>query len=38
MNRVDQPFWSRVRDQLEEWFGDYPVDAAADLGQQGNQS
>lgn len=31
MNRVDQPFWSRVRDQLEEWFGAYPMDAAADL-------
>jgi hypothetical protein len=31
MNRVDQQFWSRVRDQLEEWFADYPLDAAADL-------
>jgi hypothetical protein len=31
MNRVDQPFWRRVRDQLEEWFGEYPKDVAADL-------
>lgn len=31
LNRVDQPFWCRVRDQLEEWFGEYPMDAAADL-------
>lgn len=31
MNRVDQLFWCRVRDQLEEWFGEYPMDVAADL-------
>jgi hypothetical protein len=31
MNRVDRPFWRRVRDQLEEWFREYPMDAAADL-------
>ncbi len=31
MNRVDRPFWRRVRDQLEEWFSEYPQDAAADL-------
>lgn len=31
MNRVDQPLWCRVRGQLEEWFREYPMDAAADL-------
>lgn len=31
MNRVDQPFWRRVREQLEAWFDEYPPDATADL-------
>jgi hypothetical protein len=24
LNRVDQPFWQRVRDELERWYADYP--------------
>src|SRR3954447_20470144 len=26
LNRVDQPFWQRIRDELERWYGDYPDD------------
>jgi hypothetical protein len=31
MNRVDQPFWQRIREELERWFADYPQADAADL-------
>lgn len=31
MNRVDQPFWERLRDELERWFAAYPREHAADL-------
>lgn len=31
MNRVRQPFWERIRDELDTWFADYPVDDADDL-------
>jgi hypothetical protein len=31
MNRVAQPFWGRVRDELDGWSREYPSDAAADL-------
>lgn len=31
LNRVDQPFWARIRDELEGWFADYPRMHAADL-------
>jgi len=31
MNRVDQPFWERIRDELERWFAEYPQPHAADL-------
>jgi hypothetical protein len=31
MNRVDQPFWGRTRDELERWFAAYPREHAADL-------
>lgn len=24
LNRVDQPYWERVRDELERWYADYP--------------
>jgi hypothetical protein len=26
LNRVDQPFWQRIRDELERWYADYPDD------------
>ncbi len=29
MNRVDQPFWSRIREELERWFSAYPREHAA---------
>lgn len=31
MNRVDQPFWERIREELERWFVAYPSEHAADL-------
>lgn len=31
MNRVDQPFWGRVRDALDQWFAGYPDEHASDL-------
>lgn len=31
MNRVDQPFWERIRDELEGWFAGYPREHAPDL-------
>jgi len=31
MNRVNQPFWDRVRDELDRWFAGYPSEHAADL-------
>lgn len=31
MNRVDGPFWTRVRLVLDEWFANYPEEHAADL-------
>jgi hypothetical protein len=31
MNRVNQPFWRRVRDQLEAYFRDYPTGHALDV-------
>ena len=24
VNRVDQPFWERIREELEQWYADYP--------------
>ena len=24
LNRVDQPFWQRIREELERWYADYP--------------
>jgi hypothetical protein len=24
LNRVDQPFWQEIRDELERWYADYP--------------
>src|SRR5215213_5282926 len=24
LNRVDQPFWERIREELERWYADYP--------------
>jgi hypothetical protein len=24
LNRVDQPYWQPVRDELERWYADYP--------------
>jgi hypothetical protein len=24
LNRVDQPFWHRIREELERWYADYP--------------
>jgi hypothetical protein len=24
LNRVDQPFWKRIREELERWYADYP--------------
>jgi hypothetical protein len=26
LNRVDQPFWQEIRDELERWYADYPDD------------
>jgi hypothetical protein len=26
LNRVDQPFWQRIREELERWYADYPDD------------
>lgn len=31
LNRVDAPYWQRVRDVMEEWFGRVPSDSAADI-------
>src|SRR3954447_23347680 len=31
MNRVAQPFWQRIRDELDQWFAAYPPDDATDL-------
>lgn len=31
LNRVDTPFWSKVRQLLEEWFAHYPVEEADKL-------
>lgn len=31
LNRVDQPFWDRVRALAESWFAGFPHDHAADL-------
>jgi hypothetical protein len=31
LNRVDTPFWAKVRQLLEEWFGHYPADHAGEL-------
>lgn len=31
LDRVDQKFWGRIRDELEKWFAEYPADGAADL-------
>jgi hypothetical protein len=31
LNRVDTPYWQRVRDLLESWFEHYPFDARPDL-------
>ena len=35
LNRVDQPFWQRIRDELERWYADYPdVQRGFDLRQR----
>jgi hypothetical protein len=34
LNRVDGPFWQRIRVELETWFGDYPFAARADLRER----
>jgi hypothetical protein len=26
LNRVDQPYWQRIRDELERWYADFPDD------------
>jgi hypothetical protein len=26
LNRVDQPFWQRIREELERWYAEYPDD------------
>lgn len=31
LNRVDTPYWHRVRELLESWFEHYPVEAQPDL-------
>lgn len=31
MNRVDQPFWQRIREELNRWFSNYPPEGADDL-------
>lgn len=31
MNRVAQPFWERIRSELDEWFAVYPPEDAKDL-------
>src|SRR3712207_6477951 len=31
LNRVEGPVWQRIRDTLEAWFSDYPIEHAADL-------
>lgn len=31
INRVNQPFWERIREELEHWFVAYPREHAADL-------
>ena len=31
INRVDQPVWQQVREELERWFAEYPAEHAADL-------
>lgn len=31
LNRVDQPFWERVRVELEQWFSEYPARHQWDL-------
>jgi len=31
LDRVDQKFWNRIREELECWFADFPADAAPDL-------
>jgi hypothetical protein len=31
MNRVDQPYWHRIRQVIDRWFEDYPRAEAADL-------
>ncbi|WP_084434776.1 hypothetical protein [Kibdelosporangium aridum] len=34
MNRVNQPFWRRVREQLEIYFQNYPKDDALDVANR----
>lgn len=41
LNRVDTPFWAKVRRLLEEWFGHYPaegrdVSAGVDVDRAGD--
>lgn len=31
LNRIDQPFWQRVRDLTETWFAEFPREHSADL-------
>lgn len=31
LDRADQKFWERIREELERWFAGYPADEAADL-------
>src|SRR6202012_3159178 len=31
LDRVDQKFWARVRQELERWFAEYPAHDAKDL-------
>lgn len=31
LNRVDQPFWNRIRVALEDWFSAFPIEHQTDL-------